>query len=142
RFRRAARDWFGFADCSVLRQLAQVEPRAVPRHVGMIPGEPSEPASIRRKPRRSIEIVPAGEHVSGPARCAEIDGDDGIDRLAVGGVILAHADPAVAARIDHAVGIAPLPPARGRLGRERPRLGYAWLLAIQAAVREIAEIDR
>src|SRR5262249_3975636 len=99
----------------------------------MIPGEPCEPAPIRREPRRSIEIVPAREHVSGPDAVAEIDGDDGIDRLALDGVVLAHADPAATALIDHAVGEAPLPLARGHLGRERPRLGRAWHLPIQAA---------
>src|SRR5207248_11746430 len=74
--------------------------------------------------------------------CAEVDGDDGTAPLAIGAVIIPPTGPAVAARIAHAGGIAPLPPARGRRGRERPRLGYAWLLAIQAAVREIAKIDR
>src|SRR5262245_22387580 len=108
----------------------------------MIPGEPYEPASVRREPRRSIEIVLAREHVSAPAAVAEIDGDDGIDWLAVDGVILAHADPAVTALIDHAVGVAPLPPTPRRLGRERPRLGHAWHLPVEPAVREIGEIDR
>jgi hypothetical protein len=69
--------------------------------------------------------VPAREHVSASAAVAEIDGDDGIDWLTVDGVILAHADPAATALIDHAVGEAPLPPARNRLGRERLRLGRA-----------------
>jgi hypothetical protein len=59
--------------------------------------------------------------VSRPAAVAEVDGDDGIDRLAVDGVILAHADPAAAALIDQAVGETPLPPARGRLGRQAMR---------------------
>src|SRR5262249_7159109 len=80
--------------------------------------------------------------LSGPAASAEIDGDDGIDRLAVDGVILAHADPTVTALIDHAVGEAPLPPAPRRLGRERPRLGHAWHLPIEAAVPRIGEKDR
>src|SRR5262249_40910673 len=101
-----------------------------------------EPASIGREPRRSIEIVPAREHLSGPAASAEIDGDDGIDRLAVDSVILAHADPTVTALIDHAVGEAPLPPAPRPPRRERPRLRHAWHLPIEAAVREIGEIDR
>src|SRR5262249_27495047 len=108
----------------------------------MIPGEPCEPPSIRREPRRSIEIVPPREHVSGPTATTEIDGDDGIDGLAVDGVVLAHADPAATVLIDHAVGEAPLPLARGRLGRKRLRLERAWHLPIQAAVREIGEIDR
>jgi hypothetical protein len=89
-----------------------------------------------------MESVPAREHVSGPTAAAEIDGDDGIDRLALDGVVLAHADPAVTALIDHAVGEAPLPPALRRLWRERPRLGHAWHLPIEAAVPEIGEIDR
>jgi hypothetical protein len=80
--------------------------------------------------------------VSGPAASGEIDGDDGIDRLAVDGVILAHADPAATALINHAVREAPLTPARGRLGRECLGLGRAWHLPIQTAIREIGEIDR
>src|SRR5262249_1159443 len=107
----------------------------------MIPGEPGEPASIRREPRRSIELVPACEHVSGPAASAEIDGDNGIDRLAVDGVVLAHADPAATALINHAVREAPLPPGPRGFGRERARLGHAWHLRVQAAVCEIGEID-
>src|SRR5262249_47805924 len=142
RFRRSAGDWFELADCAILSDLAQVQPRAVPRHVGMIPGEPCEPPSIRREPRRSIEIVPTREHVSGPTATTEIDRDDGIDRLAAAGVALAHADPAATVLIDPAVGEAPLPLARGRLGRKRLRLERAWHLPIQAAVREIGEIDR
>ena len=47
-------------------------------------------------------------------RDAEIDGDDAIDRLAFDGVVLAHADPAVAAMVDHAIGKPPVAPARER----------------------------
>jgi hypothetical protein len=90
----------------------------------------------------TVIVVPAREHPFGPRVAVEVDVDDAIDRLAVEGVILAHADPAVPALIDDAVGKAPLPPARGRLGRERLRLGRAWYLPIQAAVREIGEVDR
>jgi len=86
--------------------------------------------------------VTAREHVSRPAGVAEVDDDDGIDRLAIDGVILAHADPAAAALVDHAVGETPLPAARGRRGRECLWLRGAWHLPIQAAVREIGEIDR
>src|SRR4029453_7790591 len=100
RFRRSAGDWFGPADCAICSDLAEVEPRAVPRHVGMIPGEPAEPPSIRREPRRRMKILPPRENVYGPPAIAEIDGDDGIYRLPVDGLILAHADPAVTAPID------------------------------------------
>ena len=132
RFRRSAGDQLGLADGAIVGHRGEVEHGAVPRHVGMIPREPDEPSSVRRQPRRSEEIVPAHQHASGPLaalarvrRGCEIDGDDGIDRLAVDRVILAHADPAVAAMVDHAVGKPPLAPARGRRGRERLRLGGA-----------------
>jgi hypothetical protein len=61
--------------------------------------------------------------VSGPTAAAKINGHDGIDGLAVNRVVLAHADPAIAVLIDHAVGVTPMPHASRRLGRERPRLG-------------------
>ena len=126
----------------MLRDLGEVEPRPIPRHVWMIPSEPGKPLSIRREPRRSIEIVPGRQHLYGPAIVAEIDGYNGINRLAVHRVILAHADPAATVRVDHPVGEAPLPSARGGLGRERLRLRGSWHMPIQAAVREIGEIDR
>ena len=75
------------------------------------------------------------------ARTVEFDGDDGIDRFARDGVILAHADPAVAAMVDHAVGKPPISPRRGRCWCERLRLGCAARQSIQAAVGEIGEID-
>src|SRR5262249_32628928 len=104
-----------------VRRDGAPRPRRAPR-----PSEPGEPPSVRREPRRSIEIVPTREHVSGSAAGAEIDGDDGIDRFAVNGVILAYADPAATALVDHAIGETPLPLARGRIRRERLRFGRAW----------------
>ena len=86
--------------------------------------------------------MPARQHATGLAIAVEIDGDDGIDRLAAERVILAHADPAVAAVIDHAVGEPPLPVARGRLRRQRLRSGRIRCLAIEATVGEVGEVDR
>ena len=83
----------------------------------------------------------AREYPYGRAGIAEIDCNDGIDRLAVDGVILAYADPAVTVWINPAVGEAPLPLARGWPRRERLRFESTWHLPIQAAVREIGEID-
>ena len=146
RFRRPARDQPGFAERAMLADFGEVEHGAVPRHVGMIPSEPGEPFSVGRQPRRRVEVVPAREHASGTLPAlgrvggGEVDGDDGIDRLAGDRVILAHAEPALAARVDHAVGKTPLAPARGRRGRQRLRLG-ARCLAIETAVGEVGEID-
>ena len=122
--------------------VGKIEQRAVPRHVGVIPRQPGELVSVGRKSRRGVEIVPARKHAPGLAAAVEIDGDDGIDRLAAERVILAHADPAIAAVIDHAVGEPPLPVARGRLRRQRLRRGPVRRLAIEATVGEIGEIDR
>ena len=122
--------------------VGKVEQRAVPRHVGVIPRQPGELVSVGRESRRGVEIVPARQHATGLAIAVEIDGDDGIDRLPAERVILAHADPAVAALVDHAVGEPPLPVARGRLRRQRPRRGPIRRLAIEAAVGEIGEVDR
>ena len=65
--------------------VGEVQRGAVPRHVGMIPGEPDQPVAVGRQPRRAEEIVPADQHAPGlGAATAEIDGDDGVDRLAFG----------------------------------------------------------
>ena len=106
----------------------------------MIPRQPGEPVAVRRQPRRRKEIVAAREHATGVA-AAETDGDDGVDRLAPGGVILAHADPAIVAVIDHPVGEPPLPVTRRRLRRQRLRHGYVRRQTIETAVGEVGEDD-
>ena len=142
RFRCAAGNRLRLAQGALGVDFGEIKQRAVPGHVGVIPRQPGEPVSIGREPRRRVEIVPARKHVPGLAPIVEVHRDDGIDRLAVDRVILAHADPAVAALVDHAVGEPPLPVARGRLRRQRLRRGPVRRLAIEAAVGEIGEIDR
>ena len=48
------------------------------------------------------------QNAPGLAAIAEIDRDDGVDRLTLPGVIFAHADPSIATTVDHAVGKPPL----------------------------------
>ncbi len=139
RFRDAACDGPRRTDIAGIVHWREVEPRAVPRHVGMIPGERDQPLAVRREARRTEEVVPAEQDAAGIIPAAEVDGDHRIDRLAVAGVVLTHPDPAVAAPIDHAVGEPPAAPHRNRC--QRLWRGPIWLLAIEAPVREVREID-
>jgi hypothetical protein len=74
------------------------------------------------------------------AAIIQIDRDDAVCDLALDGVILAHADPAIPMLVDHAVSEPPVAPARGRRGSERLRR-RARRLAIKAAVAEVGEIE-
>ena len=68
----AAGNPFRLRDRSVGVEGADPEFRAVPRHVGMVPGEPSKPASVRADPRRSEEVVTRDDHLgSGRAVCGK-----------------------------------------------------------------------
>jgi hypothetical protein len=108
----------------------------------MVPGEPSEAPAIRRQPRRGNEVVSIGDDVACcSAGLRQVNGDDGIDRLTSASVILTHADPAMAAMVDDAVGEAPLAIGREWGWRQRCRLTLARGKPVQAAIREIREIE-
>jgi hypothetical protein len=80
--------------------------RRRPRHVGMIPRQPHEPAAVRRQSGRREEIMTANQHPPGLAAwLVEVDGDDCVDRLPVARVIFTHADPALARAIDATIGL-------------------------------------
>ena len=111
----------------------------------MIPGQPGEPISRGRQSRRgrSRGRSPGCVRARFPAGHGyEVDGNDCIDRLTVRRVILAHADPAPAAGIDHAIGEPPVPSRRWRRWSERLRLGSAGCKPVESTVGEIREIDR
>ena len=64
RARRACDDG-GFANHRpVVAELRNEQCRAVPRHVGMIPGEPREPPAVGRQARRRKEVVALYEDLS------------------------------------------------------------------------------
>ncbi len=108
----------------------------------MLPGEPEQRASVGRQSRRCDEIVAADQNLAGiAARLREINGNDGVDRLAARRVVLAHADPAIASAIDDAIGISPLMFAIARSRRQRLRRRRAVTRAVEPAIGEVREID-
>ena len=108
----------------------------------MVPGQPEKLAAVRREARRGEEVVPLRQDASGlRARAVEVHGDNRINRLAFAAVILAHADPALARLVDHAVSEAPGIRAR-RLRREGAWSVVAIGLAIKPPVGKAREIDR
>src|SRR5258708_30975591 len=70
----------------------------------------------------------------------KVNRNDRVDRLPVAAMVLAHADPAIARLVDHAVGKAPAARRRGWCRRERLR--RAVPLAIKPPVGEIPEDER
>ena len=114
--RRAARDHMRLARRAVGIDRREIERRAVPRHVGMVPGEPDQPAAVRRQPRRAEEIVAAGEDAAGVAARPR-----SIATMVLTGspsAVWSSRTPIQRSRrsVDHAVGVAPLPVARGGAG--------------------------
>ena len=96
---------------------------------------------VGRQPWRRKEIVPADEQAPGlPARMRQIHGNDRVDRLAVDGVVLAHADPQVAASIDDTVGKPPVARPRWR-NSQRLRLSRGVSLPVEPAIRKIGEVE-
>ena len=94
----------GVAGPAVGIELGQPQVAALPRHARMVPAQPGEPAAVGRQARAGEEVVAAGQHrlLAG----AQGDGDDRVDRLARGRVVLAHGDQPVARRVEHRVGVA------------------------------------
>ncbi len=63
----------------------------VPRHIGMVPGQPGKLQAIRAKPRGRIKIVARDQNLC--LAVGEIDADDGIDGFSTGlGVVFPYTD--------------------------------------------------
>src|SRR5262249_53467037 len=141
RFRGTSGDRLRVAYLPGRIELRDKQYRAVPRHAGMLPGDPKQCATVGRQPWAPNEIVAADQNLAGiAARPGEIDGHDGVHCLATSRVVLAHADPAITIAIDDAVGKSPLTLAIAwsrcqRLGCSLPAH------AVKAAIGEVREID-
>jgi hypothetical protein len=70
----------------------------------------------------------------------QIHRNDRVDRRAFDRVVLAHADPSVAASIDDAVGKPPVARSRWH-SRQRLRLGGGVSLPVEPAIRKIGEVE-
>ena len=108
--------------------------RGVPRHVRVVPLEPGEPRPVRREPRGGDEVGALDEDLRVAA--VERDGDDGVGRLGVHGVVLADGVEAAAGEVRPEVGVAPR---TGRRDRHR-RLGTR-IEPVEPAVGELGEDD-
>ncbi len=79
----------------------------IPRHIGMIPGQPRQTGTIRADLRRGIEVIAGDKHLRFAS--GERDCDDAIDSLAIIlPVIFADANQTTAALINHEVRITKL----------------------------------
>ena len=82
--------------------------------------------------------MPGGDDVACcGAGLRQVEHDDGIDRLTAASVILAYADPAMAAVVNDAVCESPMAIARKWRRRQRYRLTLARAKPVQPAIREI-----
>src|SRR5262245_49824040 len=100
---------------------------AVPRHLGLPPGQPAEARAVVIQSRRGVEVITGGDHVTRVRIAVERNGDERVDRLvSFVCVLLAHTDEAPPALVDGRVGIKPFA-VRGDwnryVGRVRRRTG-------------------
>ena len=102
----------------------------------MVPGEPGQARPIGVEARRGVKVISGDKDLAAPTTF-QVKADQGVDRLAsVHSVILAHADHAAPAVINHAVRISQV-----LLRSERLRLGTD-LLAIEALIHKVREVNR
>ncbi len=140
----AAGDGPGVVQGAVGADVGEDQFGAVPRHAGMVPGEPGRVSPVGREPRPGHEPVPVvGEFAYG----APVLGGGAVQRY--GGQDTAHVGgPVTGELLQHAPHLAPLRPEqrlrpaqagahRGH-GRERTRLA-ARVAAVEALVGEVHE---
>lgn len=119
-----------------------VEGRLIPRHIRVVPGEPCELRPIGGQGRSGDEVGAREDRDEGGIiagrRAVEGDGDEGVDRLALGRVVLAD-------RVDETADLIELEVAEAglRQGRQRLRgaLGVARVESVHPGVEAVGEDD-
>ena len=101
----------------------------------MVPAEPGEAPAVGAETGRAEEVVARDQLPAGVVVPVEVEGDDAVDRLAGGAMVLADREHALAGRIELEIGIAQLAVARGR---DRRRA----VLAVQTAELLVGEVGR
>src|ERR1700738_4367441 len=92
-------------DCSVADDFAGPKLAAVPGHVGMVPGQPSQARTIRTDTRRRAKVITGDQHLG--LAVSERYRDQSIHCLSIVlAVICAHTDQAIPALVNRKVGIA------------------------------------
>src|SRR5208283_4229099 len=141
RFRRfASHEARGF-DCALFRHIGDEELGAVPRHAGMIPGDPAKPLPFWRKTRRTQEIGTLNQDRLSAAGVKR-QGDNrglGVGRRAVT-MILAHGEHAAAWQIAFEIGVAAalrrFDPARRTVRLDHPNAAIGALAENHDACRD------
>ena len=133
RFGRSAGDLDRLVQRPGLIDVGDPQLAAVPGQVRVIPGEPGQVFAVGRQARRRVEIVARHQERPAVQVAAGADRDEGVDRFAGAGVILAHGDQMIPCRIEDGIR-----KAVGRRGGDGDRGGVAGL-AIQPLVVEVAE---
>src|SRR6185369_5949703 len=133
RFGAAAGHLGHVREAAGLVEARRVQRGAVPWHVRVVPGQPDQGRAIRGQMRARYEVGAAAQH--GHVAAGQIYGNQGVDRLAAAGVILAYADQPVPARVDGDVGVAHAGVV-GQLLR-----GFGWAYPVKVLIFEIDEVD-
>ncbi len=131
-------DVLGLTELAAWRHRGDPQVGAVPGHVGVVPGDPREPAPVRAWSRRREEVVPRRHHDL-PSRTSCADAHDLVHdrRRATLAVRLPHAHHEARTGHEPCVRVADRPGAR-RLVRQRDRFGPCALppQALVCPVRE------
>src|SRR5262249_23647776 len=125
---------FAVTQRAVRQELTHPQFGPVPRHVGVIPGEPRQARAVGTEPRRRVEVVAGNQYFAVAARQRDahqrVDGFTSRRR-----VIFADANEPAAAAVHYRVRVA-----EGRGGRQRLRRGVTDL-TVEPLVGKVREIE-
>ena len=137
RFPLPARDAFLRRDSPRAIDARHPKLGAVPGHVGVVPLQPAQPASVRADPRVRVEVGPCDKSPRFRHAARGVDLHYGRDRLAArAGVVLADSDQPATVPVQLEIGESLL-----SAGRQRFR-SAAGLDPVQAAGRAVREVRR
>jgi hypothetical protein len=133
----APRDPYRILDGAVGRERADPQLGRVPRHVGVVPGEPTERRAVGADARRGVELVSLDEHAARRGIAVDVERDDGVDVLRAldEALVFPHAQDAAARPVELVVGEAQILWCGERVRRAAPHL------PVDPLVGEVRKID-
>ena len=117
-------------DHRALDETPATDPGRVPGHGRVVPLGPGQPVGVGQL-GVGVEVGAGAEHAADPL-AAQLQSDDGGDRLAVAGVVLAHGEHQTTLGVHAQIGV-PVIAHRGE------GCGATVLHAVEAVVREVGE---